>query len=152
MKRSLLFAIVTALVVACNPSLTSQRSQSKEIKVADRGYDYAIADEVSQSSSTVAVNEENPSNLTLTDLIRKTSGVSVMGNGSTAKIRISGISSFQSSDPLFVLNGMSVGTDYSHVYSLINPNDVQAITVLKGNDAAIYGSRGGFGVIVIRTN
>jgi TonB-dependent SusC/RagA subfamily outer membrane receptor len=53
--------------------------------------------------------------------------------------------------PLFVVNGMSVGNDFSVVYSMINPNDVSSLSVLKGSDATLYGTRGANGVILIRT-
>jgi TonB-dependent SusC/RagA subfamily outer membrane receptor len=56
-----------------------------------------------------------------------------------------------STDPLFVVNGQTIGTDYSQVHGMVHPNDVVSMTVLKGSDATIYGSRGANGVIVIRT-
>jgi TonB-dependent SusC/RagA subfamily outer membrane receptor len=56
-----------------------------------------------------------------------------------------------STGPLFVVNGQTIGTDFSNVYILVNPNDVVSTSVLKGSDAALYGSRGANGVILIRT-
>jgi TonB-dependent SusC/RagA subfamily outer membrane receptor len=58
---------------------------------------------------------------------------------------------FRWPDPLFVINGTDAGYDFSQVAGVVNPNDIISITVLKGTDAAIYGSRGGNGVIIIRT-
>jgi TonB-dependent SusC/RagA subfamily outer membrane receptor len=46
---------------------------------------------------------------------------------------------------------MAIGTDFSTVHGMVNPNDVSSLTVLKGSDASIYGSRGANGVILIRT-
>jgi TonB-dependent SusC/RagA subfamily outer membrane receptor len=68
-------------------------------------------------------------------------GVTV--NGST--IRIRGVSSLsQSNDPLFVVNGMIVGSlDY------ILPTQVKSISILKGTATALYGVRGANGAIVI---
>ena len=44
------------------------------------------------------------------------------------------------------------GYDRGDGLSSINPDDIESITVLKGaNAAALYGSRGGFGVINITT-
>ena len=68
----------------------------------------------------------------------------VVVNGQSITIR--GISSLtQSSEPLYVVDGTPT-SGISH----LSPNDVKSISVLKGSSAAIYGSRGANGVIVIR--
>jgi TonB-dependent SusC/RagA subfamily outer membrane receptor len=62
----------------------------------------------------------------------------------SGEIRIRG----SNSAPLFVLDGAPMmGQDLS----FINPADVEDIEVLKGSEAAIYGARGGGGVIRINT-
>lgn len=72
----------------------------------------------------------------------KVPGVDVNGQ----KIRIRGINTLVSNnDPLFVVDGVTMTS-----ISDIMPNRVQSITVLKGSAAAIYGSRGSNGVIVIK--
>ncbi len=66
--------------------------------------------------------------------------------------------------PLYVVDGIPMdntnfgqagvwgGTDMGDGLSSINPDDIESITVLKGaNAAALYGSRGGYGVINITT-
>ncbi len=85
----------------------------------------------------------NASYTNIYDMIRgKVPGVSVSGS----KISIRGISSINSgTDPLFVVDGIVVNT-----IDNINPRDVKSITVLKGSDAAIYGTRGANGVILIK--
>lgn len=71
----------------------------------------------------------------------KVPGVDVRGN----KITIRGVNSIMlSSDPLFVVDGVVVSS-----IDNINPRDVKSIVVLKGPEAAIYGSRAAGGVIVI---
>jgi TonB-dependent SusC/RagA subfamily outer membrane receptor len=68
-------------------------------------------------------------------------GVQVHGN----KITIRGQSSFYgSNEPLFVVDGLIV-TSIDDVI----PREVKSIQVLKASSAAIYGSRGSNGVIVI---
>ncbi len=42
-----------------------------------------------------------------------------------------------------------MGTSYTHVNNMLNVNDINYVKVLKGSDAAIYGVRGGNGVILI---
>ena len=88
------------------------------------------------------------------------------GSGSTIRIR-GGNSISASNDPLYVIDGFIYykesgtlntgerGTGISggiSPLSLINPNDIEAIEVLKDVSAtAIYGSRGANGVIIVTT-
>ncbi len=76
--------------------------------------------------------------------VRQTSGAP----GDGAKIRVRGVNSLSaSSDPLYVIDGYPASED---VY--INPSDIETIDVLKdAASAAIYGSRGASGVILITT-
>ncbi len=72
-------------------------------------------------------------------------GVVVNGNN----ITIRGINSFYGgTDPLFIVDGVPVDKD--HALNM-NPYDIDRIEILKGPDAAIYGSRGANGVIIIFT-
>lgn len=62
-------------------------------------------------------------------------------------IRIQGASSFvgASTEPLLIVDGMTVNT-----IDDIPPQSVSSIEILKGSAAAIYGSRGANGVVLIR--
>ncbi len=74
---------------------------------------------------------------------REVSGVSVVGNS----IIIQGSTDFFGPvTPLFVVDGA-----YVNDIGGISPSIVKSIEVLKGSAAAIYGSRGYGGVIVIKT-
>lgn len=68
--------------------------------------------------------------------------------GSGMKVRVRGTNSFGgSNDPLYVIDGF-IGADIQS----INPNDIQAMSVLKDASAtALYGSQGANGVILITT-
>jgi iron complex outermembrane receptor protein len=92
----------------------------------------------------------------------KISGVQIMSTsgsptaGSTIRIR-GGASLNASNDPLIVLDGVPLesggisGND-NNFLSLINPNDIESMTVLKdASSTAIYGSRASNGVIIITT-
>jgi TonB-linked SusC/RagA family outer membrane protein len=83
------------------------------------------------------------------------------GEGSYFSIR--GINTvIGNSSPLFVLNGVPqfpdmnespvIGGYSKDIFNSINIQDVENITVLKGADAAIYGSLGSNGVILIETD
>ncbi|SKD00553.1 TonB-linked outer membrane protein, SusC/RagA family [Chitinophaga ginsengisegetis] len=65
-------------------------------------------------------------------------------------IRIRGLNTFGSSDPrandpLVLVDGIEYSMDE------LNPNDIETVTVLKDAAAAIYGSRGSNGVILVTT-
>jgi TonB-dependent SusC/RagA subfamily outer membrane receptor len=49
-----------------------------------------------------------------------------------------------STEPMFVVDGVPVNT-----IDNIQPVDVRSISILKGSSAAIYGTRGSNGVIII---
>lgn len=92
----------------------------------------------------------------------KVSGVQIVNGGGSptagSTIRIRGGASLNASnDPLIVLDGvpMEVGGSVSgsgNFLSLINPNDIESMTILKdAASTAIYGSRASNGVIIITT-
>lgn len=87
-------------------------------------------------------------------LYGKIPGVQVLGGsgqpGASSSIQIRGINSVSaSSAPLIVIDGVAV-PDYD--MNLINNSDVESIEILKdASSAAIYGSRGANGVILIAT-
>ena len=49
----------------------------------------------------------------------------------------------------FIIDGLQ--TQDSKIFYSINPKDIKSGSVLKGPSAAIYGSRGANGVIVVKT-
>lgn len=87
-------------------------------------------------------------------LYGKVAGVQVIGGsgepGSSSSIQIRGVNSISaSSAPLVVIDGVAV-PDYD--MNLINNADVESIEILKdASSAAIYGSRGANGVVLITT-
>lgn len=60
-------------------------------------------------------------------------------------IRIRGIGTLNENDPLVLVDGVEYSMDE------LNPNDIENISVLKDASAAIYGSRGANGVILVTT-
>lgn len=77
-------------------------------------------------------------------------------SGSTIRIR-GGASLNASNDPLIVLDGVpleigGISGNTGNFLSLINPNDIENMTILKdASSTAIYGSRASNGVIIITT-
>ncbi|MBD2701365.1 TonB-dependent receptor [Spirosoma sp. BT702] len=67
--------------------------------------------------------------------------------GSSSSILIRGITTIGTNSPLVIVDGVPVSS-----IDNVNPNDVENITVLKdASSAAIYGSRGAAGVILVTT-
>ncbi len=126
------------------------------------------SEDISQVISSNFVNE----------LEGRAAGVSVMGSaggnmGGSSRITIRGIRSINGENqPLFVVDGIPMDNsnftnlpqvfgngsgaiyqsqnDYGNAIQDINPNDIENINVLKGQAAAaLYGSRGANGVIII---
>jgi len=69
--------------------------------------------------------------------------------GSSSTVRVRGITSFGSNDPLWVIDGVIVG---SGGIGFLNQSDIESIEVLKdAASQAIYGARAAAGVILITT-
>jgi len=104
------------------------------------------------SIATGADLEKQQSFDALSALKGKASGVNIMNStgapGSSPRVIIRGISSLNSStDPLYIVDGVAMSD-----FGSVNPNDIERIEVLKdASAAAIYGSRGANGVIMVTT-
>lgn len=81
----------------------------------------------------------------------KVAGVQITSDGQPGadpSVRIRGIGSFGSTAPLYVIDGVPMGTSIRDFSS----NDIETIQVLKdASAAAIYGSRAANGVVIITT-
>lgn len=150
-----LFVLLVSVSIFTNCSSTKSTSNTNKETgpaVVDTGYGEALAKDVNQSNVMVNPNDNGPANITLADMLRRLPGVQVSGSGNNVRVKVSGSESFMANtDPLYVVNGTAVGTNYAQIVNTVYPNDVKSISVLKGADAAIYGTRGANGVILIRT-
>ena len=81
----------------------------------------------------------------------KVAGVQITSDGQPGadpSVRIRGLGSFGSTAPLYVIDGVPMGTTIRD----FSPNDIETIQVLKDASAgAIYGSRAANGVVIITT-
>ncbi len=98
------------------------------------------------------VNVHNP-NLGLDDYLNRLSGVRVYGTGQYARVQIRGGSSFElPHTPLFVLDGIRLGRDFSSVYRMVDMNKVNSVRLLNTSRATLlYGHDGYAGAIEIIT-
>jgi iron complex outermembrane receptor protein len=66
-------------------------------------------------------------------------------------VRIRGATSLTGQPPLLVIDGVAVDS-FQIAINTLNPADVESFTILKdASSAAIYGSRGANGVILVTT-
>ncbi len=126
------------------------------------GYGQQEARDLTGVIEAVAAEEFNTGSIVAPEeLIQgKVAGVQVITPGfrGGVNIRIRGGTSINASnEPLFVIDGVPVAVGGglsagSNPLSFLNPDDIETVTVLKdASAAAIYGSRGANGVILIET-
>ncbi len=128
------------------------------------GYGTARKSDLTGSVATVKSKDFNKGLVSSPEQLinGKVSGVQIMSNsgsasaGSTIRVR-GGASLNASNDPLIVLDGVpleqgGISGNSSNFLSMINPSDIESMTVLKdASSTAIYGSRASNGVIIIST-
>ena len=120
---------------------TTEGQEKPEDDKVNIGYGYASKKDITTSVSKIEVqNDKNTSYQNIYQMLQRDPSVQVSGS----KIVIRGISSINNTDPLLIVDGMVVPS-IDH----ISPSTVKSIEILKGSDAAIYGSRGANGVILI---
>ncbi|GIS08416.1 MAG: SusC/RagA family TonB-linked outer membrane protein [Flavobacteriales bacterium] len=162
------------IIIGENDQLSYNATIFPENKLLDQvvviGYGTQIKREISSSIVSLKSEElENkPNNNFSSSLQGKAAGVQITTDngmaGAPTSIRIRGINTLSGgAEPLYVIDGVPIlNEDISESanrfgyntspLALINPNDIEDITILKDASAtAIYGSRGANGVILITT-
>lgn len=117
------------------------------------GYGVVKKSDLTSSISTVKgsqiteVTTGNP----MDALQGKVNGVQISsggGPGSAPKVIIRGVTTVNGSEPLYVVDGVPIGTDVN----FLNAGDIESMEVLKdASSSAIYGTRGSNGVILVTT-
>ena len=135
-----------------NVLMEEDASQLDEVIVT--GYGSSIRKEITTAITSVSAEEFNQG--VISDPVQllqgKVAGLSVYNKGgnpnSNGVIRLRGISTVGgNTEPLIVIDGV-LGQSLNNV----DPSDIENITVLKdGSAAAIYGTRGSSGVILVTT-
>jgi TonB-linked SusC/RagA family outer membrane protein len=138
----------TSISVTLQPDVTAL----SEVVVV--GYGTQEKKEITSAVVQVTTSEFNRGNVNdPTQLLQgKVAGLSIYNRGGnpnqSATIRLRGISTIgANTSPLIVVDGV-IGASLDN----IDPNDIESFNVLKdGSAAAIYGSRGSSGVILVTT-
>ena len=134
-----------------NVSLVDDTNDLNEVVVIG----YGVAKKGDLTSSISAIKGEKLEKLSTGNVMNalqgQVNGVQVTGAGSpgaTPRVIIRGVSTINGSDPLYVVDGMPVGTNIN----FLNQNDIESMQVLKDASAsAIYGTRASNGVVLITT-
>ncbi len=157
-------------------NITMQNTGQALDEVVVIGYGTAKRSDVTSSITTIKASELKDIPAAGIDqlLQGKAAGVTVTSNGGQpgggVSVKVRGVTSINSNDPLFVIDGVpfvggntSNSTGYAglgggdgqtgnSVMAMLNPNDIESIDVLKDASAqAIYGSQAANGVIMITT-
>ena len=157
---------VEKVVSISNSEITVEMQPNSQVidEVVVIGYGVQKKDDLTGSVAAIGEKDFNQGLISSPEQLvnGKVAGVQIVNSGGSptagSTIRIRGGASLNASnDPLIVLDGvpMEVGGSVSgsgNFLSLINPNDIESMTVLKdASSTAIYGSRASNGVIIITT-
>ncbi|HEV8506191.1 MAG TPA: TonB-dependent receptor [Chitinophagaceae bacterium] len=151
-----------------NVSLSGTTSTLNEVVVI--GYGTRMKKDLTGAVTAITAKDFNKGAITTPEQLisGKVAGVQITSNGgapgSGSTIRIRGGASLNASnDPLIVVDGVPLAPNRNNdgtpsiagspdPLSLINPNDIESMNILKDASAtAIYGSRASNGVIIITT-
>lgn len=145
MKRTFLLPLLLLCSCASHSPLPVAYDNTETVNI---GYGSYSRKEVSTSVTKVDSKDvDNASMSNIFDYLEgRVPGLQITRTGeNTAIVNIRGsVSFYGDTQPLFVVDGMVV-EDISD----INPREVRSVEVLKDGGAAIYGSRGANGVILI---
>lgn len=147
--------LLTREIVVGNQTVVDVQMEVDAIgieEVVAVGYGTRMKEELTGSISTLTSEELDisTSSSAISRIQGQVSGVNVTTSnlpGGAATIRVRGLGTISDNNPLFVIDGVPVdpGTD-------LNPNDIESISILKdASSAAIYGTRGANGVVIITT-
>ena len=163
-KVSYIGYIDKVLSISDNMNVKLESDSKALADVVVIGYGTARKSDLTGSVATVKSKDFNKGLVSSPEQLinGKVSGVQIMSNsgsasaGSTIRVR-GGASLNASNDPLIVLDGVpleqgGISGNSSNFLSMINPSDIESMTVLKdASSTAIYGSRASNGVIIITT-
>jgi TonB-linked SusC/RagA family outer membrane protein len=166
------FELQTGNDLSLNAVLAPNSSELNEVVVI--GYGTRQRKDVTGAISTVDSKDIRKTTALTPELALQghAAGVTVISGGGDPSarpiVRVRGVSSFNYADPLYVIDGIPLeegGRGATpdptndptrrtpiNLLTIINPNDIASITVLKDAAAtAVYGVRGANGVILITT-
>ncbi len=141
-----------------NVSVTMSASSNTNLnEVVVVGYGTARKRDITGAVTKVSAREFNTGNIAnpLQQVQGKVAGLVIVQPGSDPNsnitVRLRGSTSLEGQPPLLVIDGVAID-DFNRGINSIAPNDIESYDILRdASSAAIYGSRGANGVIIITT-
>lgn len=147
----------TTLVTKATQGMVVTLQEDAEVleELVVTGYTSERKADITGSISVVKMAdiEDVPTANVVTALQGRIPGVNISTNGSPGGVAygvlVRGVTTINNSSPLYVIDGVQTR---EHLSTILNPNDVESIQVLKdAASAAIYGTKASNGVIIITT-
>jgi len=145
-----------------NVSMKPESQELDELVIV--GYGTVKKEDLTGSVEVVQADQiENNMIVSTEEVLQgRASGVFVAAStgspGSPISVRIRGIGTPNNADPLYIVDGMPIKdatfgkNDNPSGINFLNPSDIESIQILKdASAAAIYGTRGANGVVIITT-
>jgi TonB-dependent starch-binding outer membrane protein SusC len=137
--------------------LQLSETQNNLNEVVRIGYGTTLRKDVTGAVSGISANQFNVGVITnpLQEIEGKVAAVVIVQPGGDPNgdyiVRIRGATSLTGQPPLLVIDGVAVDS-FQIAINTLNPADIESFTILKdASSAAIYGSRGANGVILVTT-
>ncbi len=143
-------------LAACGPRATREGGQAQPRDSVGVGYGAKAATDVTGSVGSIASGRDEHSYTSMVDYLEgRVAGLQVvrLPNGGV-RLQVRGKSTFGPGDngALLVIDDKPVTQDaVASVLNGLRPENVVRVDVLKDATAAIYGSRGANGVVIIKT-
>ena len=152
LPHALILSLALILMTGCAQTNTLQEDETDKKDMVSIGY--GQVEKEALTGSVGVITREQMDHRKVADAMEhfqgRLAGVRVVQTVDGPRLRIRGINTLQGSKaPLFVVDGSPLPPSGS--IRFLNPNDIEHIEVLKGASAAIYGSRGANGVVLITT-
>lgn len=143
--------------------VTNESSLEIILIAADRGLNelvvmgYSTQKKASLTGAVTTVQGNDIASIPVSNLSNtlagRIPGATIINNsgfvGATSSIQIRGVGTFNSTAPLYVIDGV---VRDKIAFDVLDPNEVESISILKdAASAAVYGARSANGVIVVKT-
>lgn len=147
MKNKIFFLVSIVFLISCATTNAPKSTGEQQINT---GYGMVDASKNTTAISTTEINPKESATVTWMEMLQRTAGMTVTGQGNNLSVRIRAKKSINGDqEPLFVVGSTPMGNGFSSI-AFLDPALVKRISVLKdAASASSYGSRGANGVIII---
>ena len=148
-------ALLTVYALGCaHPNAATPQDRIVDGTTVAKAPDTSRVGHNSPSTVTAVKDRVGPNEPVEMALLGNVAGLEIRQSaGGGVSIQIHGPCSFYSNcEPLYVLDGTPIQPGPTGSIAWLNPHDIESIEVLKDpSQTALYGVRGGNGVIIIKT-